>query len=47
MAKMTGAGKVIVIGAPRERLQLARELGADETIEIEKYPTPSRELTHL
>ena len=47
MAKMTGAGKVIVIGAPEERLQLARELGADETINIEKYSSPEERVEHV
>jgi L-iditol 2-dehydrogenase len=38
MAKMMGA-RVIVIGAPRERLALARKMGADSTIEIAKFET--------
>jgi len=41
MVKMTGVGKLIVVGAPKERLQLAREFGADHTINIEEYSTPS------
>jgi len=44
MAKMTGVGKLIVVGAPEERLQLAREFGADQTINIEKYRTPQERL---
>ncbi len=39
MAKMLGAGKVVVIGAPRERLELARKMGADVTVDIAKYST--------
>jgi L-iditol 2-dehydrogenase len=40
MAKMAGAGRVIMIGDPTERLEIARQIGADETISIGKYPTP-------
>jgi threonine dehydrogenase-like Zn-dependent dehydrogenase len=36
IAKMVGAGRVIVIGAPRRRLDLAKKLGADETISVEE-----------
>lgn len=35
-AKLTGGHKVIVIGAPASRLVLARELGADVTINLEE-----------
>jgi 5-exo-hydroxycamphor dehydrogenase len=34
VARNAGAAKVIVIGAPASRLTLAREFGADETIDI-------------
>jgi threonine dehydrogenase-like Zn-dependent dehydrogenase len=40
MAKMVGAGKVIVIGAPRERLALAKKMGADATIDIARFKEP-------
>ena len=39
-SKVRGAARVIMIGAPPHRLALARELGADETIDIAEYPTP-------
>ncbi|MDC0739380.1 zinc-binding dehydrogenase [Cognatishimia sp. SS12] len=34
VAKISGAGRVITIGAPEERLAMARRFGADETIDI-------------
>ena len=39
-AKVMGAKRVIVIGAPAERLRLAEEMGADDTINIHEYETP-------
>ncbi len=50
-AKVAGAGRVIVIGAPSSRLELARAMGADETIDIGELREPAarvervRELT--
>ena len=41
-ARVAGARKVIVIGAPPSRLGLAREIGADETIDIEEYREPQQ-----
>ena len=41
-AKLTGASKIISIGAPQGRLDLAKELGADVTINIEKYGPDER-----
>ncbi len=35
-----GAGRVIVVGAPESRLELARELGATETVDITEWNTP-------
>ena len=34
LAKLAGAARVIAIGAPADRLQLAREMGADETFDL-------------
>ena len=34
-AKVSGAGKIIVVGGPAERLELARKYGADVVIDIE------------
>ncbi|MGD0328866.1 MAG: zinc-binding dehydrogenase [Nitrososphaeria archaeon] len=41
-AKAMGAGKVVAIGAPERRLEMAKKLGADSTINIEKYGTNER-----
>jgi threonine dehydrogenase-like Zn-dependent dehydrogenase len=39
-AQEMGAGRVIAVGAPEApRLQLAREFGAEATIDIERHPT--------
>lgn len=38
VAKSAGASKVIVIGGPAHRLQMARRFGADETIELAGSP---------
>ena len=38
--KKMGAYKVIVIGGPKERLDLAREFGANVVIDIEEVPNP-------
>ena len=38
-AKLLGAGRVIVIGAPEGRLRMAARLGADETIDITQLTT--------
>ena len=49
--KAAGAQSVILIGAPRHRLELGMEMGADATIDIEEHPRPEdrvgrvRELT--
>ena len=40
MAKLAGATRAIVVGAPAERLDLARAFGADVTIDIAQAPTP-------
>jgi threonine dehydrogenase-like Zn-dependent dehydrogenase len=37
LAKESGAGKVIVVGAPKERLELAKRWGADHVINIDEY----------
>ncbi|MBE0481101.1 MAG: zinc-binding dehydrogenase, partial [Dehalococcoidia bacterium] len=41
LAKDMGAHKVIVVDGIDERLQLAREFGADEVIDIREYQTPA------
>jgi len=34
LARLSGAGRIIAFGAPAERLALAREMGADVTVDI-------------
>jgi threonine dehydrogenase-like Zn-dependent dehydrogenase len=38
LARRSGAGRVIVIGGPADRLALARRMGADETIDLDGTP---------
>jgi threonine dehydrogenase-like Zn-dependent dehydrogenase len=38
LARHSGAEKIVAIGAPNHRLELAREFGADEAISIEAVP---------
>ena len=38
-SRARGAARVVVIGAPAHRLELARELGAEDTINLADYPT--------
>ena len=45
-AKVSGAGKIIVVGGPAARLELARKYGADVVIDIEKV-TAAEERTEL
>ncbi len=40
VAKDMGADRVIVIDGVKQRLELARQFGADETIDLNDYPTP-------
>ena len=42
MAREGGAGKIIVIGAPALRLELAKKWGADEVINIEEITDPAK-----
>jgi L-iditol 2-dehydrogenase len=43
VARRSGAAKIITIGAPEERLALAREWGADETVTVEGSDPEQRE----
>jgi D-arabinose 1-dehydrogenase-like Zn-dependent alcohol dehydrogenase len=40
VCKVAGAKRIIAIGAPSSRLQLAKEFGADQTISIEEHSDP-------
>jgi L-iditol 2-dehydrogenase len=42
LARKAGAGQVIVVGAPADRLALARAMGADEVIDIDSTPPEER-----
>lgn len=40
VARESGAGKVIVMGGPKERLQMAQQWGADATMDISEIKSP-------
>ncbi|MEM3022885.1 MAG: zinc-binding dehydrogenase [Candidatus Bathyarchaeia archaeon] len=44
IAKESGADKVIVIGGPKERLELAKRWGADHTIDISEVRDPGERI---
>jgi threonine dehydrogenase-like Zn-dependent dehydrogenase len=46
-ARFYGAGKIIAVGGPEYRLQLARELGADVTINIHDIKNPEERVKHV
>lgn len=39
-AKLSGASRVITVGAPASRLEIAKKLGASDTVSIEEHRTP-------
>jgi threonine dehydrogenase-like Zn-dependent dehydrogenase len=47
VAKSAGASKVIVIGAPAHRLEIARRFGADETIDLAEMRDPAARLARV
>lgn len=46
LARRSGAGRVIVIGAPKDRLDLAVQMGADEAIDLDRA-SPSERLARV
>lgn len=44
VAREAGAGKIVAVGGPAHRLELARGFGADETIDIDACPDPAARL---
>lgn len=44
VAKSAGAGQVIVIGAPKARLEMARRFGADQVIDLADVRTPAERM---
>ena len=47
VAKSAGASKVIVIGGPKHRLEMARRFGADEVIDIDEIKDPTARLARV
>lgn len=45
--RFQGAGRVIVIGAPANRLALATEMGADEVLSIQDHPDPAERVQRI
>lgn len=46
-ARFYGAGKIIAVGGPDYRLNIARELGADVTININDIKNPEERIKHV
>jgi threonine dehydrogenase-like Zn-dependent dehydrogenase len=46
-SKIGGAGRVIVIGGPANRLDLATEMGADELVSLADHPTPESRVERI
>lgn len=44
VAKSAGAGQVIVLGAPKHRLEMAKRFGADHVIDIDAVKTPAERI---
>ena len=47
MAKMIGAEKIIILGAPESRLELAKKVCADYTVNINKITDPQERLQEI
>ena len=47
MAKMTGAEEIIIVGAPESRLELAKKVCADHTVNINKTTDPNERLREI
>ncbi len=47
VAKSAGASRVIVTGGPPHRLELARQFGADETIDLGEVKTPGERIQRV
>ncbi len=44
VAKSAGAGQVIVLGAPKHRLEMAKRFGADHVIDIDEVKNPAERI---
>jgi threonine dehydrogenase-like Zn-dependent dehydrogenase len=47
LAKESGARQTIVLGAPRQRLEVARQLGADHVIDLDTVPSPAERVRRV
>ncbi|MGV3773175.1 MAG: zinc-binding dehydrogenase [Verrucomicrobiales bacterium] len=47
VAKSAGASKVIVIGGPKPRLEMAKRFGADEVIDLDEFKTPAERIARV
>jgi threonine dehydrogenase-like Zn-dependent dehydrogenase len=47
VAKASGAAKVIVLGAPKQRLEMATRFGADHVIDIDQVKTPAERIAAI
>ena len=47
LAKLGGASPIVVIGAPSARLEMAKKLGADHTIDISSLPDPEARVSKV
>lgn len=47
LARASGAGQVIVVGAPAHRLEVVRKFGIDATIDIQEVASPAERLAEL
>jgi len=47
VAKSAGTGQVIVLGAPKHRLEMAKRFGADHVIDIEEARTPAERIDRV
>jgi L-iditol 2-dehydrogenase len=46
-ARTRGAGRIVVVGGPAGRLELARQLGADHGVDIADTPDPAERTRHV
>ncbi|MEM7129127.1 MAG: zinc-binding dehydrogenase [Chloroflexota bacterium] len=46
-AKISGAARIILVGGPKERLEIGKRLGANVTIDIADYPDPEERIQHV
>lgn len=47
LAHISGAGKVVVVGAPAQRLAMATEFGASATVNIDDVRSPEERAAHI